>query len=202
MKLLTLIFGVVPLFLFAQGEKGIVEDPDTIKPTAEKLYSFGTGIDNSVRQGWKLFDNDMVARIHYPKEWEFIENFMGTILVIKSPLTGDKDPFAENISLTREFLLVNNKTFTLEDIILKKREECKNYFTDFTIIEEIDATYQNGVAKTVIFSGKKSNIEFKIQEYFFLKGDVAYIYTYTAEATVFETFKSIADDIYKSLRVR
>lgn len=200
MKLLTLILSVVPCFIFAQTQKG-TSTIDTIKPVAAELYNFGMVNTSALKKGWKKFDNELVDRVHYPKDWEIFENFMGTIFMITSPLSEKDDAFAENVSLTRHGPTTSTKTLTLEEFIEKRTNDTENYLENFKIVEESDAFYLNTPAKIVVFTGEKDEVLFKIKQCFFIKGDWIFLYTYSAEVDVYESFKDINKDIYKSLRI-
>ena len=126
---------------------------------------------------------------------------MGTVFMITSPLTGKDDAFAENISLTSQLITTPNKTLTLEEFIKIREEENKKYFEEFEVVEEQDGFYLNDTAKIVVFTGVKNDVSFKIKQYFFIKGKFIYLYTYSAETSVFEELEEIDKDIYKSLRV-
>lgn len=200
MKLLTLILSVIPWFIFAQTETR-TNETDTVKPSVAELYNFGTVNSNALKEGWKRFDNELIDRVHYPKDWEIFENFMGTVLMIKSPLSGKDDAFAENISLTSQPISSSNQTLTIEEFIKKRGEENEKYFEEFEVVEEFDGFYMNDTAKIIVFTGIKNDVAFKIKQYFFVKGKFIYLYTYSAEVSVFEELEEVEKDIYKSLRV-
>jgi hypothetical protein len=200
MKLLTLILSVIPCFIFAQTQTE-TNTADTIKPSSEELYTFGTGNTNTLKEGWEKFDNELIGRVHYPNDWKIVENFMGTLFMITSPLSEKDDVFAENISLTSQSITASNQTLTLEKFIVNQKKENNNYFEEFEVVEESDSFYLNDPAKVVVFTGNKNDVSFKIKQYFFIKGNFAYIYTYYAEINVFKQFNNIATDIYKSLRL-
>jgi hypothetical protein len=199
MKLLTLILSVIPCFIFAQTE-GERSEIDTIKPSLDELYHFGTTNSGALKEGWKKFDNELIDRVYYPKDWEIFENFMGTVFMITSPLS-ETDAFAENISLTRQAIKTSTQTLTLESYVEIRTQENQKYLENFDIIEERDGSYLNDPAKIVVSTGKKDDVLFKIKQYFFIKGNWIYLYTYSAELDVFEEFESIDEDIYKSLRI-
>jgi len=200
MKLLTLLLSVIPCFIFAQVQIE-TNKTDTVKPSSAELYSFGTVNTNSLKEGWKKFDNELIDRVHYPKDWEIFENFMGTILMITSPLSSKDDAFAENITLISQSIKSSNTILTLEEFIKSRSDENKNYFDEFEVVEESDDFYLKSPAKVVIFKGKKNDVLFKIKQYFFTKGEIFYLYTYSAEVDVFEEYEQISADVYKSLRV-
>ena len=65
----------------------------------------------------------------------------------------------------------------------------------------MEDTYLNSPATVIVFTGKKNEVSFKIKQYFFVKGDFIYLYTYSAKIDVFDELEDISTDIYKSLRV-
>ena len=210
MKFLALILSVLPCCLLAQI--GTNTTIDTTEPSVlSKLYevdsmTFGNAGSVKLQEGWKRFNNEHVSNVDFPKNWKIVENFMETVFLIKEPIIEEEngDVFAENVNLVREFAQSSKSddaNFSLNNYVEEKIVEHRNYFEDFDIIEHKDGLYRNDRAVILLFTGKASNIEFKIKQCFFLLNEHVYIFSFTAQTDQFDNYLPIATDIYKSLKV-
>lgn len=195
---ITAVFALLTFYAHGKLPQSLC---DTLDPETDLLYNFGAAL-HSAKEGWREANSTTVKKIHHPKDWEFVENFLGTIFIIKSPLTSKTDDFSENVTLTKEVMNKNGLLLSLEKYVANKIKEHQSYFENLTIITENSmAQHLEQPSEVLLFTAQKNETTFKILQHFFVKNGMVYIFSYTAEVDLFDTYKAIANDIFKSLEL-
>lgn len=138
-------------------------------------------------------------QIKYPDTWQRqdIENPVTKELVtFLSPQQSNTDIFQEKLTIS-----VENFSGTLKESTNLFINDINNYLPEAKIVKKIPTTLANKPAQQLIFTGKSAGKSIKILQTWTLKGDRAYIITYTAITDDYENFINIVETIMKSLKI-
>jgi len=116
-------------------------------------------------------------RIMHPQEWEIMENYMGTVVLFRSPIEDASDMFQENFNVVMGDL---PESMEIDELTDANIEQAKTRFA----IENINSsptTLTNNPARKVIYNLKQGEYNLKIMQIYMIKDNKAYVITYTAE---------------------
>ena len=155
-------------------------------------------------RNFKEYNNERYnISLKYPQDWsleELEDPITGEIAVLSAPLENGFDLFTEKIYLYIDELPeeVNNLELYSQTMIKK----VKSQLSPGTIIYEGDIDNLDGYrARSLVYSRQEGTLSLQQMEIFTVKGNRAYIFTYTAEDIKYQKFLKITKKILRSLEI-
>lgn len=148
----------------------------------------------------KNFANDAVS-IAYPTSWEFSEKGApGMVFMIKSERTSEQDIFQENINL----MVQDISAYNLDLAAFTKLSEGQiaSSIGKAKIISSDTTTKAGLPAQHVIFTGSQSNYDLKFEQFYWVENGKAYIVTFTAEASKFDTYSADVAKMMETFKIK
>ena len=135
-------------------------------------------------------------KINYPINWEKRVAKMNTIVAFVAKLENPLEKFRENFTImARETKLESSSIDQLIDIEITQLKES---FLDFQLIRKKKTTLSQIPAYLLIYTGKKKDLEVKIMQYYTIKDNLIYLFTYTTEIEKYEKFLKTIKKMIKS----
>ncbi|KOP28260.1 serine/threonine protein kinase [Hapalosiphon sp. MRB220] len=140
-------------------------------------------------------------KIKYPESWQLqIKDIyvagVTELATIISPKQNDTDRFQEKINID-----IEEFSGTLADSKQLFIDEIKNTLPDAQIINTSSTTLAFKQANQIIYTGKDGDIELKNLQIWTLKGNKAYVITYTAAIDDYEQFINTAKEMINSFEI-
>ncbi|MFB2770166.1 protein kinase [Pelatocladus sp. BLCC-F211] len=140
-------------------------------------------------------------KIKYPESWQLqIKDIyvagVTELATIISPKQNDTDRFQEKINIDIEEFsgtLAESKQLFINEI--------KNTLPDAEIIDMSSTTLAFKQANQIIYTGKDGDLELKNLQVWTLKGNKAYVITYTAAIDDYEQFINTANEMINSFEI-
>jgi len=166
-------------------------------PLVFNLNAFGQIKESS----WKTIDESSYS-IQYPENWELnVSETMGTSFILLSQQTSAEDKFRENINLSIQNLEGYN--LNLDAYVAISEEQITKMITNGTIIESNKIIIENkSEFQKIIFTGKQGLFQLKFLQYYFIKDEKAFVLTFTSEASQYEKYNIIAEQILESFLLK
>jgi hypothetical protein len=142
-----------------------------------------------------------------PKEWEIIKsknnesNQTGHITIFRSPKENPNDIFQENIVISiikTDKNITNNNNFQIQTIIKKLASDNKDFELENISSINID---DNQTGKSIKYSFKKLEIDFKTEQVFSIANNKIYIFSLLAVQKTFEKYTPILNFILKNFKI-
>lgn len=115
--------------------------------------------------------------VEYPESWEVEEGSLGAVVTFLSPLTGDDDPFHENVNLVVEDL--QGVDVTLEEYVEAAVAQLPEFIPDVQINDDFEDTMGGERSWLLTYTGTQEGFAFTwVQEVALFEGK-AYILTYS-----------------------
>jgi hypothetical protein len=142
-----------------------------------------------------------------PKEWEIIKskndesNQTGHITIFRSPKENPNDIFQENIVISikkTDKNITNNNNFQIQTIIKKLASDNKDFKLENISSINID---DNQTGKSIKYSFKKLEIDFKTEQVFSIANNKIYIFSLLAVQKTFEKYTPILNFILKNFKI-
>ncbi|MGJ5672910.1 MAG: protein kinase domain-containing protein [Nostochopsis sp.] len=139
--------------------------------------------------------------IKYPESWQLQIKDIGVagvteLATIISPKQNDTDKFQEKINID-----IEEFSGTLADSQKLFIDEIKNTLPDAQIINMSSTTLAFKPANQIIYTGKDGDIVLKNLQVWTLKGNKAYVITYTAAIDDYEQFINTANEMIDSFKI-
>lgn len=148
------------------------------------------------QSNWKtLTENNYTVK--YPDNWELNQSGqLGTSFILFSPLSSEKDKFRENVNLLVQDLTGLN--LDLDQYVKLSLDQIKKVTTTPQSIESNRINNNNVRYQKVIYTAKQGTFDLKIEQYYWVENDKAYVLALTCEKIQFEVFKAIGETILNS----
>lgn len=147
--------------------------------------------------GFLTYENSAAGiRITHPAEWNTRENVMGMTVAFLSPKENPQDDFQENLNVYIED--ISAQPMTLDGYFSLSVSGLKQYITDYAEVESSPTTLGGEPARKLVFTGTQGTYSFKWMQIVTLKGNKAYVVTYTAEQDKYPVFLDTAQQITDS----
>ena len=158
-------------------------------------------VENNIStEDWKMY-SDSICEIQYPSEWnENTSGQMGTSFILFSPIESETDKFRENVNLFIQDLLGQN--IDLESYVTLSENQINALVTDVEILNSVRQHNENGEHHKLVYNGTQGVFELRLEQYFWIIGDKAYILTYTSEQDKYDKFKTLSDKILNSFKMK
>lgn len=130
--------------------------------------------------------------LSYPNDWNYKDDAgSGLVFTLMSPAADDKDDFSENINLIETAVPEGSNLDELKEPLI---EQLKAVITDFKLVS------MNKTAKgmEVVYTGSMGKYKLKWKQWYILKGDKAYILSFTAQTATYATYLPTAEKIIAS----
>jgi predicted DNA binding protein len=144
----------------------------------------------------KEFSNE-TYKVQYPSDWRIdTSKRMGTDVVISSPKENDDDKFVENVNVIVQNL--NGQSIDLDKYSHASEEQIKTLATDGKIYESQKITRGEIEHYKIIFTMTQGIFKLRIEQYYFMKNDKAFVITFSAESDKFDKFQVVGEEILNS----
>lgn len=147
---------------------------------------------------WVTFQ-DSLSRytIQYPANWtqQYVENATGFM----SPLESETDLFQENVNVLIQDL--SAQPMSLKDFTDLSKKQYTDGYGPSAIISLKDTTFLGNTAEVGIFNISVNGTSIKLEQYWFIKNDNAFILTYTADPGQFDKYRKIAEKVMRSFKL-
>jgi hypothetical protein len=165
----TLIFVAIGSFAFPQT--------DTTKQ-----------LTNYVKRNYKL---------QYPNTWTIdTSGKMGTEIFIFSPKENENDKFRENINFIIQDL--SGQNIDLDKYARITEQQINDVATDGEIYDSKKIKTAESEYYKMTYGMTQGIFKLKIEQYYFIKDEKAFIITFTSELDKFDVFKSVGEQILNS----
>jgi hypothetical protein len=145
----------------------------------------------------------------YPNGWEIVKsknednNQAGDITIFRSPKENLNDTFQENIviSITKPNIDISNNNNEFEIQTIVKKLAVNNNDFKLENVSNIDIN-GNHPGKGIMYSFKKSGIDFKTEQIFSTINNKIYIFSLLTEQKSFENYHPILNFMLKNLTLK
>lgn len=144
-------------------------------------------------------NSSLGIKMKYPQSWERrdIDNLItGEVVAFVSPKQSNTDKFQEKLTIS-----VEDFSGTLEDFSDTSTKDITRHLVKAEIQKPSDTTLANKSAYKLIYTGKDGEKNLKSMQLFTLKGDKAYVITYTAAIDNYNDFIQTAETMIKSFEI-
>lgn len=132
----------------------------------------------------------------YPEKWEVKEN--ENMLAFLSPTENENDIFQENVNLIIQDL--SAQPMTLDEFTKLSQDQLKQYLAKAPVTKLTHTTLVGQKADQLEYSAEYQGFKLKLRQYWFIKDNKAYVFTYTANEATFQQYLAPADQIIKSFK--
>lgn len=151
--------------------------------------------------GWKTFETSDYI-ISYPETWDFDNSGRtGVILQIFSVQSSVEDNFRENVNLVIQDLS-GQKVKNLDQYTQISESQIKTLMTNSEILSSERLTRDGQEYQKVIFTAVQGQFNLKFEQYYLIKGHLAYALTLTCLADKFDGFREVGEKILDSFRTK
>lgn len=145
---------------------------------------------------WKTLQTPIFS-IQYPSNWELKENVQTAIpFILFSPLEGAGDKFRENINLVVQDL--SGQKMDLKKYVEVSEKQVKELIKNSRIIESKRVKKGTNEFHKIIYTGNSNNFLLQFEQHYYIVKEKAYVLTYTAEQSKFESFLKTGERILNS----
>ena len=134
--------------------------------------------------------------ISCPADWEMQTNKPPTEFIVLSPLNGAEDDFADNFNLLKQDLTGRNINLLQYDSV--SEADITNTLGANSILQSKE---ENG-HHSIIYKGALKGRNLKWKQLYFMKNEIAYVLTYTAEEKNYDKYSDIAEAFFNSFKLK
>ena len=141
--------------------------------------------------------------ISYPESWT--KQQKGTAIFFLSPKGNEKDLFQENVNVIVQDL--SSQPMTLEEYTNLTKNQITQALGSSAIVSVKDLSFSGQQAKEMIYTMPKNpmqgrNLNLKLRQVWFIKGNNAYLLTYTAQSSEYDNYLETAKGIFDSFKLK
>lgn len=145
---------------------------------------------------WKEYKGEKF-RIQYPATWQpDASKTMGADLFLFTPLEGQTDDFRENVNI-----IIQDLTGQHIDLAKYKEitdQQLKNLANDLEVYESVLENAGGSQSYRVSYSMKQGKYHLRVISRCYIKGEKAYLATFTSEVDAFHQYAAVAVDVLKT----
>lgn len=146
-------------------------------------------------------NGELGLTLQYPAAWKTVDHpAPGAVVGIGEPTTGPNDTFSENIILGASDLS-GSPLSTVTDIIDSYWKRSAAELTDAVLLNRRSTTMAGEPAEEIVYTASNGDLRAKGLAIAFIKNKTAFIFSFTAEETNFESYLPTAQAILDSVRV-
>jgi len=148
-----------------------------------------------------IYENQQAGiQIDYLMDWDIVEGFMGSVVVILSPQEDPKDTFRDNLNIMIQDLSAQPLTF--EQYSALSIAQLKNLITKAKIVEPFSMTTAAGVpAGTMTYTGRQGKSKLKWYNVWTLIDTTAYVVTCTATRKSYSKLLPVFKQMLSSFKI-
>lgn len=135
--------------------------------------------------------------ILYPASWTKQEK--SNAIFFLSPKDNGKDMFQENINLMLQDL--SQQPMSLEQYTELTKKQVIDNFGAAAIVSIKNTTIAGLQGKEFVYNMNYQGRSLKLKQYWFTKGNIAYLFSYTAEPVKYEKYESVVTEMIKSFKI-
>lgn len=135
--------------------------------------------------------------ILYPASWTKQEK--SNVIFFLSPKVNEKDMFQENVNLMLQDL--SQQPMSLEQYTELTKKQITDNLGTSAIVSIKSTTLAGQQAKEFVYNMDYQGRKLKMKQYWFIKGNVAYLFTYTAEPLEFNKYERTATEMIQSFKI-
>lgn len=139
-------------------------------------------------------DADNKFTINYPNNWTKNNNI--NAIVFLSSKESEKDMFQENVNIMLQDL--SKQPMSLEQYTELTKKQVSNNLGTSAILSLKNVTIAGQKGKEFVYDMSYQGKSLKIKQYWFIKGDIAYLFSFTAEQSQYDKYESTAAEMIKS----
>ena len=137
------------------------------------------------------------------KSWS--KQQQGAVTFFLSPKENEKDQFQENVNTMVQDL--SSQPLTLEDYTNLTKQQIIQAFGSSAIVSIKDLNFAGHQAKEMVYNMPKNLMQgryqnLKLRQVWFIKDNKAYLLTYTAEASKYDSYLETAKGIFDSFNLK
>ena len=143
-------------------------------------------------------DTERGFTVSFPEGWEqdVYDDF--NLVAFLSPPQGSSDRFQDNVNI--QVQPARGRDTDLQDFLDTTLGELTTNLSNSQIREQTDTTLDGEPAIQLVYTGDQQDMQFKWLMTFAIHDGKAYVFSYTAEQTTYETFFSEAKGILDSFQ--
>jgi eukaryotic-like serine/threonine-protein kinase len=134
--------------------------------------------------------------ILYPASWAKQEK--SNAIFFMSPKENEKDLFQENVNVMLQDL--SQQSMNLEQYTELTKKQVIDNFGATAIVSLKNITIAGQQGKEFVYSMNYKGRSLKLKQYWFIKENIAYLFSYTAELLKYEKYEKIATEIVQSFK--
>jgi len=139
--------------------------------------------------------------IEYPSSWTADSTGQqGTQYLFFSPPESTEDRFRDNVNVMVQDLTGYN--LDLSAFAVLSQDQIKSMVPNAQIIESTAVTSGANRFHRIIYTGDHGSYHLKFEQYYFVRGNTAYVVTFTSEQDKFDQYKQTGERILNSFSLR
>lgn len=147
--------------------------------------------------GWKDYSEKKFT-LKYPDSW--VTKTVNGAMYFTSPKLNLNDSFQENVNLMLQDL--SSSPMTLEQYTELTRKQIVDHLGSSAIVSLKNTAINGHTAKEFIYNLNYQGKSLKLKQYWFIKDNVAYLFTYTAVPSEFNKYESLATTTITSFKLK
>lgn len=163
-----------------------------LNATIFTLMMFG----NCTQQGWNKYAENGYE-ISYPESWS--KQQKGKAVFFLSPKENNNDQFQENVNLILQDL--SQQPMNLEQYTELTKKQVIDNFGASAIVSLKNTIIAGLQGKEIVYNMNYQGRILKLKQYWFIKGNIAYLFSYTAEPSKYEKYESTVTEMIKSFSI-
>ena len=124
---------------------------------------------------------------------------LGSVVAFLSPRGGTSDDLQENVNIVVQDL--SAQPMTLEEYTDLTLGQIEQFITDAKILDSSPATLAGNPGHKAVYTGKQGQYDLEWMQLWTVKGNKAYVITYTAEAREYSAVLATAQEMIESFAI-
>lgn len=150
----------------------------------------------SYTQGKMIKHTGQNYEILYPAGW--IKQEKSNVLIFMSPRENERDLFQENVNLILQDL--SQQPMSLEEYTELTKKQVTDNIGAKAIVSLKATTLAGQQAMEFVYNMYYQGRNLKVKQYWFIKSNIAYVFTFTAEQSQYGGYESTALEMIKSFK--
>lgn len=144
---------------------------------------------------------DKDGTISYPSDWDLnMDPGMGASYMIKAPQESPLDLFQENVNVIIQDL--SSQPMDLKAYTDLSVEQVNEMMANSKILENETRNGKNGPYQFMHYTADQTGLHLEFEQYYIIKGNAAYVLTFSAEHSSFSKYKEKGEAILDSYTIK
>ncbi|MEX1013181.1 MAG: DcrB-related protein [Waddliaceae bacterium] len=135
--------------------------------------------------------------IEAPESWEVDEGIFGTDVILLAPSDSPNDAFRENMNV---MIVPLDVAITRKEFYETSVKGLNQALTNFSLQESKDLTIGGVPALQIVFSHQVGDVKAIVEQYLVMRGNAAFIFTFTAAPDSYDKYLPVFNRIVKSIK--